>query len=386
MLQRRPRKAWALTVTAALIVVAAVAATVPATSPGGATETRAGGTVKPSFVAKVNADFVRQTRRQTYTPPKTGPKAVAGKSIVVIPCAMAAEGCARPARAAMEAAKVIGWEATLIDPAGDPSKMAAAVQKAISLGADGIVLQSIDAHVIQGALQQAKARGIKIVAFASGPSTSGRRVLNDIIPSLSSLVTDGYTIGQAAYKLGKGKARMVMMIDREYGILTLRRQGTERFIRDCQRAGGNCKILGEQNFLITELATRVPGQAVSLARNNPGFNVFWADYDAGLNFMIQGLRQAGITDGGKSFAVSFDANVANLDLIRKNGYQRATVGLPMQWAGYAQIDSLNRMFAGQRPVDSGLRTKLLVKSNVPRAGAWDGDLDVRPLYRRIWGK
>ncbi len=386
MLQRRPRKAWALTVTAALIVVAAVAAIIPTTSPGGGTQTRAGRTVKPSFVAKVNADFVRRTKKQSYLPPKTGPRAVTGKSIVVIPCAMAAEGCARPARAAMEAAKAIGWDATLIDPAGDPSKMADAVQKAISLGADGIVLQSIDAQVIQGALQQAKAKDIKIVAFASGPSASGRSVLNDIIPSLPSLVTDGYTIGQAAYKLGKNKARMVMMIDREYGILALRRQGTERFIRDCQRAGGDCKILATQNFLITELATRVPGQAVSLARNNRGFNVFWADYDAGLNFMIQGLRSAGITKDGKSFAVSFDANVANLDLIRKNGYQRATVGLPMQWAGYAEIDSLNRMFAGQRPVDSGLHTKLLVKSNVPGTGAWDGDLDVRPLYRKIWGK
>lgn len=335
-----------------------------------------------NFNAKVNRDFAAKTAKQTFRSPSTGPKAVAGKSIVIVPCAMAAEGCARPARWALEAAKRIGWDAQIIDPAGDPSKMSDAVRRAIQLGADGLVLEAIDAKVILAALKEARKANIAVTCFfcAAAPG-----IYDHVIPAPASFVTDGYTLGQAAYKLSGGDVRAVMMIDREFELLGFRLRGTEKFVSDCKAAGGKCDILDRQNFLITQLATRVPQLAASLARKNSTFNILWADYDAGLNFMIQGLQQAGLLRGSR-FAVSFDANVANLDRIRTNKFQKATIGLPMRWIGYAQIDDLNRIFAGGRAVDSGVHSKLLVKQNVPRAGAWDGDRDVRLAYRKIWGR
>jgi ribose transport system substrate-binding protein len=329
--------------------------------------------------AKVNADVAAASKKQTNKPPSSGPKAVNGKTILVLPCSMGAEGCARPARAAMEAAKAIGWKATLIDPQGNPATMQSAIQKAISSGTDGIALEAIDASTILGALQQAKAKGIVLTCFAC---VNAQGVYDNVIPSEASFSKDGYTMAEAAYKLTGGRPNFIMMDDDEFGVVKLRRLGTEKFIKDC---GSACKLVAKQNFLVTELTTRAPTLAVSAARSNSSYNVFWAGYDAALNFMVQGLRQANLTDK-KKFAVGFDANVANLDDIRNKGFQKASVGSPMQWIGYAEIDTMNRVFAKQKPVDEGVHSKLLFASNLPKSGPWDGDLDVRPSYRKIWGK
>jgi ribose transport system substrate-binding protein len=345
-------------------------------SSGASTSSSSGGSKELS--AKVDKDVTAAMADQTNKPPSSGPKAEAGKKIVVIPCSMAAEGCARPARAAMAAIKDIGWQGTLIDPAGDPTKMADALRQAISLKADGVILQAIDAQTVAGPLKQAKDAGLKAVAFAS---VNQGGLYDQLIPSEQEFEDQGYLMGEALYKESGGKPEIVMMTGDEFGVVRKRVDGTQRFIDEC---GGDCKLLTKKNFLVTTLTTTLPNQTVDIVRQNPTMNVLWGGYDAGVNFMIQGLKQAGLTQ--KGFAVGFDANVANLDIIRQGGFQKYTVGSPMQWIGYAQIDSLNRQFAGQKVVDEGVKSKLLSKDNAPASGAWEGDADVRPVYKQIWGK
>lgn len=347
----------------------------------GAASKSSSGDASNAFVAKAKAQFDAATKEQTGKPPADGPKAVSGKRIVVIPCAMAAEGCARPARAAIEAAKAIGWKTTLIDPAGDPSKTAQAVQKAIAIKADGIILESIDADSIAGPLGQAKAAGIKVVA---GSTTNTAHGYDALIPPQQSLQRDGYLSGVAAFHLADDDLKMIAMEEDSFGVDRVRVAGLDQFFQDCKAAGASCDLLGKTNFQLTEAATQGPSQAAALARQNPGFNVLWGVYDAALSYFIQGVQQAGLSNAG-GFAVGFDANSANLEMIRNGGYEKATIGLPMVWVGYAQIDAMNRLFAGQKPVDEGVHSKLLTKDNVPSSGAWDGDTDVRPAYRKIWG-
>jgi ribose transport system substrate-binding protein len=293
---------------------------------------------------------------------------------------MGAEGCARPARAFDEAAKLVGWHDIIIDPAGDPSKMANAVQRAISIKADAIVLAAIDVATIQGPLEEAKKAGIKIVGFGS---LDKGNVLDAEIPAANTFVDDGYAMGAAVYKLSGYDLKMIEMRGDEFGVVANRAVGTEKFVKDCQAAGGSCQILASENFLVTDLTTHVPEQAIAQVRRHPDFNVLWAGYDAGLNFMIQGLKSANLTD--KGMAVGFDANVANLDIIRNSGFERASVGLPMEWIGYGMVDNLNRLFNGQQPVDQGVHSELLFKNNVPASGPYVGTYDFRTAYKKLWG-
>jgi len=97
--------------------------------------------------------------------PTEGPVAVPGKTIVGITCGMSSEGCARRIEGIMEAAKVLGWEFVNCDPNFDATKMAACVDMAITIGADGIVLNSINDQLIAEPLVRARKAGIEVVSL-----------------------------------------------------------------------------------------------------------------------------------------------------------------------------------------------------------------------------
>jgi ribose transport system substrate-binding protein len=336
-----------------------------------------------AFDAKAEKIFKDASAAQTVHPPADGPKAAKGKSLVIIPCAMAAEGCARQARAVQEAAKAIGWTSTLIDPAGDTSKMANAVQKAIDIKADGIILTAIDANTIQGALQQAKQAGLKIVA--EGESVNGIYDGEMPLNPHQYFINQGYVVGASSYVLGGKKLHMIQMRDDEFASVKARSDGTQQFIKECQAAGGDCKMLTTVNTLVTDLTTQIPKQAVSLVQRYPDYNTLWTGYDAALSFVIeQGLKQADLLNTG--FAVGFDANVANAAIMRNDGYERADLGLPLEWLGWGMVDQINRAFNGQPAnVDEGVRDRLLTKDTLPTSGPWQGDVDFRADYKKVWG-
>ncbi|MER2537572.1 MAG: substrate-binding domain-containing protein [Rhizobiaceae bacterium] len=332
-----------------------------------------------AFKAKVDKEFDSSVAPLTVTPPTEGPAPTAGKHIVVIPCSMAAEGCARQARAVIEAAGLLGWKTTLIDPAGDNAKQAQAVQKAISIRADGIILASIDSAFIQGPLREARDAGIHIVA--EGQDSEG---LYEAIALTEKFYNEqGYMTGVAAYRLGGYKAHMILLEDNEFAGVRYRADGVKAFIEDCKAAGGDCKIVAAQEFLVAQVQNELPKQTVALVRQHPDFTALWAGYDFAMNFMVQGLQQADLAD--KGFGISFDANDANNEIIRKDGFQKATVGLPIEWASFGMVDNMNRLLAGQQPADQGLRVKLLTRDNMQPSGAWQGDIDFRAAYKKLWG-
>lgn len=333
------------------------------------------------FNKKVDGLVAQYVASQTAEPPTSGPPPAKGKTIVIITCSMAAEGCARMSRGSQEAAALLGWKSILVDAVGDPAKMADGVRRAISIKADGILLQGVDAEVIPAALQQAKEAGIRLV---SGDGNDGTGKLFEAIePVPISFEAGGYEAAATAYKMAGYRLAALEMRDDEFSAVVSRFHGVDRFIKECADVGGDCKILATDNCLVADLTTRLPQQAISLVRRHPDYNVLFGGFDAQLNFMIQGLTQAGLTH--KGFSAGFDANVANLDFIRQDGYQRLSVGGPAEWIGYANVDDLNRLFAGQKPVDQGLNQKVLIKDNLPASGAWIGDVDFQAKYKKLWG-
>ena len=60
----------------------------------------------------------------------------------------------------MEAAKAIGWKATVYDAALNPSMYAPLVDQAIAAHVNGIILDAIDCDTVRGPLEQAKKDGL----------------------------------------------------------------------------------------------------------------------------------------------------------------------------------------------------------------------------------
>ncbi|MBK5247932.1 MAG: substrate-binding domain-containing protein [Actinomycetales bacterium] len=333
----------------------------------------------------VAAASAPQTPTTNPVPP-SGPEPATGKQIVIIPCSAAVEGCNRPARSAKEAAEAIGWSATIVDPAGagGPS---AAIQRAVSSGADGIILNSIDAAAVKGDLEATRDAGVAVVCDMCG-DTGG--LIQSVIPSLEENERAGYLLGQQAFLLAKERydspPKFLITSTNEFATVTSRVAGGKAFIDDCVAAGAGCELLAEAQVLSTENSTTGPGRVVSLVQSNPDYNVLLAGYDASLNFFAQGLQQAGLADPAKAFGLSVDADVANTEMIRTDGYQAASAGVDMRRVGYGMVDNLNRLFNDEPVVDQGVTVKIITKDNVPPEGSWDGDFDVTPKYLKLWGK
>jgi ribose transport system substrate-binding protein len=79
---------------------------------------------------------------EDFDGPKDGPKAAAGKNIVVLAADLKNGGILGVTNGIEEAAKKIGWTVKVLDGAGSVQSRSAAVGQALALKPDGIVTQA----------------------------------------------------------------------------------------------------------------------------------------------------------------------------------------------------------------------------------------------------
>jgi ribose transport system substrate-binding protein len=334
-----------------------------------------------AFEKKVSDLVAERSAKQTQGPPEEGPAAAEDKSVYVVACWQALEGCARESKTAVEAGKEIGWDVTLIDTESKPDKMNQAVQRAIDGNADGIIVQAIDMATLAAPLQQAKDAGIKIVCFACVNSND---IAEQVIPSAQSFYDDGYALAAQMYEDTDGHPRILIISNKEVGVIANRLRGTQDFVADCKAAGGDCEIVAEEFFLFADLTTRVPGLVTGALRQNPDTNAVWMAFDSTLSFVQQGVEQAGVSRD-KLGLYGFDGNIPNLANMREGGWQVASMAGPFEWVGWAEIDALNRLFQGEKPVDDVVVAKLITPDNLPATDVYDGDVEFRRGYLKSWG-
>lgn len=302
------------------------------------------------------------------------------RSFVVVPCAMAAEGCKRQAEGFIAAAEELGWSTKLIDPAGDPSKQNNAIARALTLKADGVYIVSIDPKIVAGTLKRVRAAGIPVVAAATGgPGPSEDGINHEV--SLHG-EKEGELLAAQIVDETDGKAKVAMFTGNEFQTVVQRVAGTKRIFEKCP----DCEIVEEIDIPVTAIGTTLVSRVKSTLQANPQIDVVWAPYDAAASDMVQAVQQAGL--GDKVWIGSFNGNLQNLEFVRSGQVQRVAIGEALEWVGWAAADNFIRIFAGKEPVeDDGVPAKILVKENLPQAGqAWTGDFDFRAKYRELWGK
>jgi ribose transport system substrate-binding protein len=310
--------------------------------------------------------------------PTEGPAAVADKFVVMIPCAEASEGCAQPARGAKEAAELLGWRVQIIDGGGTADTQAAAVRQAVTLHADGVITFAIDPKTIQGAVQEARAAGIKVLA-----QSTNKTDLVDFsdIPDAEGWKASGSYLADYAIAKTDGNVRALVLHDTGFETMIQRHAAFVDQLKACS----TCEILDEQQFTFADLATSVPQTVQQMAQTNPDFNVIYIDYDYAVSSVLQGLKAIGRDD---VIVLGSDGTSSAIQCIREDCGQTATTAFALDWAGWADIDILNRIFAGTDPQGGAgaLRVKLVDKAIAQGIdGLWDGDFDFRSAYRKLWG-
>jgi ribose transport system substrate-binding protein len=376
----------------ALLMSAAVALLVTACSSGTPAGSANGGGGDYLATAKAN---VAQAYKGTNTAPDTTlRKPAAGKKVVVISAGQSSLSSAIPSAAAVEAAKAMGWNVTLYDEKLDPSTGSTLVRQALAAGAQGIVLDSTDCPLVKQALQEARAKNVKIVpifAFdCSDPifGSGGESLFSGIInygskaPDVDAF-TERYGADQADAVIAAtgGKAQVLLFNDDEFTVLKYTARGFKNELAKC----GGCKLVAEVGFKAAELGPALQQKAASALLQYPQANAVKIPYTAAA---ILGISAAVNQSSRKNklYVMGGEGFQPELDLLRANKGVTGVNIVASDWTGWAAVDTLNSLFLGQKPADSGLGWTLADKDhNVPASGPFVPAIDFKAAYRKAWG-
>jgi ribose transport system substrate-binding protein len=364
------RKRWATLSSLALVALVTAACG----STGGASPTASKSTDVTGAKALVDQAMAAKTQ---WIGPTSAPKPVTGKTIGVIPCASFVEGCAREAAGVVEAAKAIGWNSILLDGKVSADVELQAMSSLISRHVDAIVLNSINATSVGDGMAKAKAAGIPVItSFAQDPQQLG---------GIENVRIDDPAAGEAvaAYIVANGGGKVIVFEDNSAEEVINRTTG---LLKGFAKFGG-AQMISRQGLVGNLIGPAEEPLMSSLLQGHPAGTVNWiyCGYDFMCSPLVRAIQRAGRTE---IKATGYDGNVENLNFIRNGQVQSATMGYPLEWAGWAVVDDLNRYFNHQT-LWSGtkyLQYRLLTVANLPPAGqSYEGDLDFRAKFKQLWG-
>jgi ribose transport system substrate-binding protein len=319
--------------------------------------------------------------------PTTGPKAQAGKTIVLISEDQRNGGALGVSEGVTEAAKVIGWKLTILDGAGVIANRSAAFGQAIALKPDVIIADNDDATEQKVNIIKAANAGIKVLGWHSnvkpGPMEG--------VPLFTNISTDPTVVAKVAAALAianaEGKAGVVVFTDATEKISVMKSNAMAANIKECL----GCTVLETIDTPPASVSMRIPQMTQSLHQR---FGKKWthslAINDGFFDFMAPTLRAAGSPGSGPPVDISGgDGSKAAFERIRGNNYQYATVAEPLSLHGWQLIDEANRALAGENWSGYVAPTHLVTKENIGSNGGpnnvYDPDNGYRDVYKKIWG-
>jgi ribose transport system substrate-binding protein len=319
--------------------------------------------------------------------PTTGPKPQPGKRVAIVTCALLTEGCNRPARAATEAAKKIGWNPTVFDGQGDTGKQLAAINAAVDGKYDAIIVILIDPSQVNEGVQRAIAAHIPVVTLGQPMYTDARKTLSQIPDISHDWLKTGELIGDYMIWKSNGRVDALLLNNPETTVVQYGQfAGTKSKLAD-PKACPDCKVRVE-DFTIAQINSQPAQLAAAAVQRDPKINWVWC-YDFCMANVATDLIARGLQ--GDVMGAGFDCNAQNLALIKDDRVQRVCIADPRDWEAWATVDTANRLMQGQPAVDQSIPVRLFDKSNMADLTAddlkegWQGGLDYKSYYLKMWG-
>ncbi|MEU9304801.1 substrate-binding domain-containing protein [Streptomyces sp. NPDC048269] len=373
------------TVVRAAALLAAAAALAAGCERGPSTGTGpsdAGGC--PSTLAKAGT-AVQQAENTdaSWTGPTSGPAAVSGRTVVYVAQTMTNPGVAGVAKGVEEAAKVIGWEARVIDGEGTPAGIQAALSQAITLKPAGIVIGGFDPHLTAQQVARARAARIPLIGWhavdSPGPSENA-----GLFTNITTNVEDVAKISADwIIARSRGNAGVVLFTDDS---IPFARNKSELIKKELATCSG-VRLLAYENIPIPDASSRTPQSVSSLLSR---FQDEWT-YSAAINDLYfadaaPALRAAGKPGSGPPFNIGAgDGDPSAFQRINSKQFQAATVPEPLSQQGWQIIDEFNRAFAGRPASGYVAPVHIATAGNSSGATSWD-PAGYREAYQKIWGK
>jgi ribose transport system substrate-binding protein len=319
--------------------------------------------------------------------PTTGPKIVTGKTIVFVAGDLKNGGILGASEGLKEAAAAAGWKVTVVDGQGSVSARTAAMNQALTLKPDGIVVGGFDTKEQQVAFDAAAKAGAIVVGWHAGthPGPEPEAGIYANVTTSPQDVSD--TAAFQAIADSGGKAGVIIFTDTQYEIAVFKARTMEAAIKKC----GGCTVLEFVDSPIGESSQRMPQLTTTLLQKyGDKWTYSLAINDLYFDFMGPSLAAAGKKGDGAPKAISAgDGSESAFQRIRAKQYQAGTVPEPLNEQGWQLVDELNRAFnkAPWSGFISGIH--LVTPDNIAFDGGpkniFDPDNGYRDQYKKIWG-
>lgn len=324
-----------------------------------------------------------------WTGPTTGPRAEGRKLVIYVSADQRNGGPQGAGDGAQEAAKVIGWDLRILDGQGSVQGRTSALNQAIALNADGIILGNVDTLEQAPAIRRAAQAGIALVGWHAASSPGP---VNDP-PVFTNVTTDPVEVAKAAALFAvadsNGTAGVILFTDSITTISTAKTNTMAEVIRACT----GCSVIAIEDTPMGDLANRMSGLTTSLlARNRGTWTYAIAVNDLYFDFSAPSLQSAGVNpaNGFPRQISAGDGSVTAFQRIGQRRFQVATVAEPLHLQGWMTIDEMNRAFAGQPPSGFVPPPHLFTAENLDRDGGrnsmYEPENGYKDIYRKIWGK
>jgi ribose transport system substrate-binding protein len=316
-----------------------------------------------------------------------------GKKVFVISCGQNIATCGDTAGGVMDAGRLLGWNMTLLDGKGNPSTTSSLVDQALAGGAQGIAVIGFDCSLAQGSYQRAKNANVP-VALVYGADCNepyspkerpGPSLLNDV--RFGGYLTgpqflNAWARARAQFLIAhsKGKADVISF---EYAESPATYAVSRAFDGELAKCEG-CKV-HVVPFSTAQFGPALQQLAQQAPLKFPDANAVLVANDA---LYLAGI-QAGISASGRSaqlFTVGAEGLPPVLQMVTK-GAVGGVMAYSDMWAGFATADTLNSVFAGKKPRDSGIGWQLIDKDHASAIvdGAFKPAVDFVAAYKRLWG-
>jgi ABC-type sugar transport system, periplasmic component len=328
--------------------------------------------------------------------PSSGPKPKAGTNVWVISCGQAAQGCATPSNAMIDAGTKLGWKMHLFDGQLNPVIWGQGIKNALAGGAQGIITYGMDCPLIKAGLQAAAAAKVPVFGDegfdCNTPGTGGGQALfsatmkyTPAYPDLES-IREANGAAQADWILANAGPKANVIEFKNPQILTNAAVNTG-FEAEIKKVCPGCS-LHTVSYTLADLSNgQLKIKAQSALVQDPDADAVESPTDSDMALVIGPVLDAS-PDRAKMHIIAGEGYPQNITQALSGHWEDAGIGNAAVWEGWASVDGMNRLLNGAPQVFSGFGFRLWQAKppvNLPPSGqAYQPKADFQANYLKIW--